>query len=56
MTRPYLPIVSMAAAAALSLLGDATVYTVLPSYHIQICLTPLQVGTLRSVHRWVRLV
>ncbi len=56
MTSPYLPIVSMAAAAAFSLLGDATLYTVLPSYYIHIGLTPLQVGILLSVHRWVRLI
>lgn len=46
----------MAAAAALSLLGDATLYTVLPSHYIQIGLTPLQVGILLSVHRCIRLI
>lgn len=56
MTPSYLPIVSIAAAAALSLLGDAALYTVLPSYHIHIGLTPLQVGILLSVHRWVHLI
>jgi MFS family permease len=40
----------------LSLLGDVTLYTVLPSHYSHIGLTPLQVGVLLSVHRWVRLL
>jgi MFS family permease len=56
MSAPYLPIIAIAAATALSLLGDVTLYTVLPSHYSLIGLTPLQVGILLSVHRWVRLV
>ena len=56
MTSPYRPIIAIAAATALSLLGDATLYTVLPSHYSNIGLMPLQVGILLSVHRWVRLI
>ena len=56
MTASYLPIIAIAAATALSLLGDVTLYTVLPSHYSYIGLTPLQVGVLLSVHRWVRLI
>jgi MFS family permease len=56
MTAPYIPIIAIAAATALSLLGDVTLYTVLPSHYSHIGLTPLQVGILLSVHRWVRLI
>ena len=49
-------IIAIAAATALSLLGDVTLYTVLPSHYTHIGLTPLQVGILLSVHRWVRLI
>ena len=56
MASPYRPIIAIAAATALSLLGDATLYTVLPSHFGNIGLVPLQVGILLSVHRWVRLI
>jgi MFS family permease len=56
MTAPYIPIIAIAAATALALLGDVTLYTVLPSHYSLIGLTPLQVGILLSVHRWVRLI
>ncbi len=56
MTIPYFPIVCIASATALSLLGDAALYAVLPSQYVNIGLTPLQVGILLSVNRWVRLV
>jgi MFS family permease len=52
----YIPIIAIAAATALSLLGDITLYTVLPSYYGHLGLSPLQVGVLLSVHRWVRLI
>jgi len=51
-----MPIIAIAAATALSLFGDVTLYTVLPSHYSHIGLTPLQVGILLSVHRWVRLI
>ena len=56
MTAFHIPIVAIAAATALSLLGDVTLYTVLPSHYSHLGLTPLQVGVLLSVHRWVRLI
>ena len=56
MAAPHRPIIAIAAATALSLLGDVTLYTVLPSHYSHIGLTPLQVGILLSVHRWVRLL
>jgi MFS family permease len=55
MTRPPFSILSIAGATALSILGDAVMYAVLPSYYVDIGLTPLQVGILLSVNRWVRL-
>jgi len=56
MTASYIPIIAIAAATALSLFGDVTLYTVLPSHYSHIGLTPMQVGILLSVHRWVRLI
>ena len=56
MTASYIPIIAVAAATALSLLGDVTLYTVLPSHYNHIGLSPLQVGVLLSVHRWIRLI
>jgi len=56
MTVPYFPIACIASATALSLLGDAALYAVLPSQYANIGLTPLQVGILLSVNRWIRLV
>ncbi len=56
MTAPYVSIIAIAVATALSLLGDVTLYTVLPSYYDHLGLSPLQVGILLSVHRWVRLI
>jgi MFS family permease len=55
MTRPPFSILSIASANALSVLGDATMYAVLPTYYVHIGLTPLQVGILLSVNRWIRL-
>ncbi len=55
MTRPPFSILSIAGATALSFLGDAVMYAVLPSHYGRIGLTPLQVGILLSVNRWVRL-
>lgn len=55
MTRPPFPVLSIAGATALSILGDAVMYAVLPSHYAHLGLTPLQVGILLSVNRWVRL-
>jgi MFS family permease len=55
MTRLPFSILSIAGASALSVLGDAAMYAVLPSYYVHIGLTPLQVGVLLSVNRWIRL-
>jgi len=55
MVRPPFQTLSIAAATALSLLGDAVMYSVLPSYYGQIGLSPLQVGILLSINRWGRL-
>ena len=56
MAVSYYPIITIASASALSLLGDATIFTVLPSYYTHLGLLPLQVGILLSVNRWIRLV
>jgi len=55
MTRPHFPIISIGIATGLSVLGDAVLYSVLPSHYVHIGLTPLQVGILLSVNRWIRL-
>ena len=40
---------------AFSLFGDMAMYTVLPVYYGQLGLSPIQVGLLLSVNRWIRL-
>ncbi len=55
MMRLPSPILFIAGATAFSILGDGVMYAVLPSYYTHIGLTPLQVGLLLSVNRWVRL-
>ncbi len=55
MKRPPFPIVSIGIATGLSVLGDAVLYAVLPSHYVHIGLTPIQVGILLSVNRWIRL-
>jgi len=52
----YAPIIFIAAAMALSIMGDGALYTLLPSHYVNIDLTPFQVGILLSVNRWIRLV
>lgn len=46
----------MAAATALSLLGDQALYALLPIYFLQLGLVPFQVGLLLSANRWIRLL
>ena len=46
----------MAAASALSLLGDQMLYSVLPSAYGELGLVPIQVGLVLSMNRWVRLL
>ena len=40
---------------AFSLFGDMAMYTVLPVYYGHLGLSPIQVGLLLSVNRWIRL-
>ncbi|UCF94145.1 MAG: hypothetical protein JSW39_08305 [Desulfobacterales bacterium] len=54
MKRPPEPIVYFATALSLVTLGDSLLYTILPSYYPHLGLTPLQVGILLSVNRWIR--
>jgi len=56
MKLPPRPIFFIAAATALSLLGDAMLYAVLPIHYTEIGLIPLHVGLLLSANRWVRLI
>ena len=56
MPASYSPIIFIAAAVALSIMGDGALYTLLPSHYVNIDLTPFQVGILLSVNRWIRLV
>lgn len=48
--------VLIALATAFSLLGDQMLYSVLPTYYVELGLMPYQVGLILSVNRWVRLV
>ena len=50
-----LPIVLLGIAVGFSLLGDMTLYAVLPIAHEALGLSPLQVGILLSANRWVRI-
>lgn len=49
------PVVLIALAVAFSLLGDVTIYVVLPIYHHALGFSPIQVGILLSANRWIRL-
>ncbi|NIS61610.1 MAG: MFS transporter [Proteobacteria bacterium] len=55
MKRPPLPVFYISTALSLVVLGDALIYTILPSYYQHLGLLPFQVGILLSVNRWIRL-
>jgi predicted MFS family arabinose efflux permease len=50
------PVILIGLAVAFSLLGDVTIYAVIPVYHEALGLGPVEVGILLSANRWVRLV
>ncbi len=50
------PVLLIGLAVAFSLLGDVTIYTVLPIHHETLGFGPVEVGILLSANRWVRLV
>ena len=50
------PVVLIGLAVACSLLGDVSMYTLLPIHFEALGLDPIQVGILLSANRWVRLV
>ena len=54
--RPSRPVIFVALATAFSLLGDQTLYAVLPTYYAELGLLPYQVGLVLSVNRWIRLL
>ena len=54
--RPSRPVVLVALATAFSLLGDQTLYSVLPTCYTELGLMPYQVGLILSVNRWIRLL
>ncbi len=56
MKRRPSPLVLASSATALSLLGDAMMYAVLPVYYTQLSLIPIHVGILLSANRWIRLL
>ena len=56
MTLPSRAALLVTLATALSLLGDQTLYAVLPTYFEKLGLLPIQVGVLLSVNRWIRLL
>lgn len=54
--KPPRPVLLVSLATASSLLGDQLLYSVLPTYYVELGLVPYQVGLLLSVNRFVRLV
>ncbi|TVQ99863.1 MAG: MFS transporter [Spirochaetaceae bacterium] len=54
-SSPRIPIVFLGIAVGFSLLGDMSLYVVLPVAHEALGLSPLQVGILLSANRWVRI-
>lgn len=55
MKRPPLPVFYISTASSLSTLGDALIYTILPSYYPHLGLVSFQVGIILSINRWIRL-
>lgn len=54
--RSTRPVILLALAVAFSLLGDISIYSILPVYREALGFTPIQVGILLSANRWVRLL
>ncbi|MCZ6632039.1 MAG: MFS transporter [bacterium] len=54
--KPSRPVLLIGLATAFSLLGDQTLYSVLPTYFRELGLLPYQVGLILSMNRWIRLV
>jgi len=54
--KSYRPALFVGLATAFSLLGDQTLYAVLPTYYAELGLLPYQVGLLLSVNRGIRLL
>ena len=50
------PVLIISAMIAVSLLGDSALYVILPANFPQRGLTPISVGLLLSINRWVRLL
>jgi MFS family permease len=50
------PVLLVGLATAFSLFGDQTLYSVLPTYYVELGLLPYQVGLLLSVNRGIRLI
>ena len=50
-----LPVILLGLSVAFSLFGDMAIYAILPVYYRSLSLTPIQVGLLLSVNRWIRL-
>ena len=55
MERPPLSVFYISTAVSAVVLGDALIYTILPSYYQHLGLVPFQVGILLSINRWIRL-
>ena len=53
---PNRAVILVAIATAFSMLGDQTLYAVLPTYFTQLGLVPYQVGLILSLNRWIRLL
>ncbi len=54
--KPTRPVLFVALAVAVSLLGDQALYAILPTYYTELGLLPYQVGLLLSANRWIRLL
>ena len=52
----WIPIVLLSLSVAFSLFGDMAMYAIVPTYYVELGLSPFQVGLVLSVNRWVRLL
>ena len=53
---PNRAVILVAIATSFSLLGDQTLYAVLPTYFTHLGMVPYQVGLILSLNRWIRLL
>ncbi|KJE88407.1 hypothetical protein CAOG_00066 [Capsaspora owczarzaki ATCC 30864] len=54
--RPNLSVIILALGISLSLLGDGSIYSIIPANYESIGLEPWQTGFILSANRWIRLI